>query len=89
MNTSFSVTNSDIIFVNVMVVGRQVMNVTLSGNASVEELMENVKGRLAGIDGLLTVNLRNSSQGTVAKRVLRLRKPSGGLLRAQMKGDAA
>lgn len=89
MNNSFSVTNSDIVFVNVMAVGRQVMTVTLSGNASVEQLMEDVKSRLAGIDGLLTVNLRNSSQGTAAKRVVRLRKPSGGLLRAQMKGYAA
>lgn len=89
MNSSFSVTNSDIVFVNVMAVGRQVMAVTLSGNASVAELMENLRGRLAGMDGLLTVNLRNSSQGTTAKRVFRLRKPSGGLLRAQMKGNAA
>lgn len=89
MNTSFSVTNTDVIFVNVMAVGRQVMTVTLSGNGSVEELMENIKGRLAGLDGLLTVNLRNSSQGTAAKRVLRLRRPSSGLLRAQMKGYAA
>lgn len=89
MNNSFSVTNSDIVFVNVMAVGRQVMTVTLSGNASVEQLMEDVKSRLAGMDGLLTVNLRNSSQGTAAKRVVRLRKPSGGLLRAQMKGYAA
>lgn len=89
MNNSFSVTNSDIVFVNVMAVGRQVMTVTLSGNASVEQLMEDVKRRLAGMDGLLTVNLRNSSQGTAAKRVVRLRKPSGGLLRAQMKGYAA
>lgn len=89
MNNSFSVTNSDIVFVNVMAVGRQVMTVTLSGNASVEQLMEDVKSRLEGIDGLLTVNLRNSSQGTAAKRVVRLRKPSGSLLRAQMKGYAA
>jgi len=89
MNTSFSVTNTDIVFVNVMAIGRQVMTATLSGSTSVEELMEDVKGRLAGFDGLLTVNLRNSSQGTITKRVLRLRKPSCGLLRAQMKGDAA
>ncbi|MDE5979520.1 MAG: hypothetical protein K2G84_05745 [Muribaculaceae bacterium] len=89
MNTSFSVTNSDVIFVNVMAVGRQVMTATLSGIASIEELMEDVRNRLADMDGLLTVNLRNSSQGTSAKRVLRLRKPSSGLLRAQMKGYAA
>lgn len=89
MNTSFSVTNSDVVFVNVMAFGRQLMTVTLSGNSSVDELMEAVKSLLADLDGLLTVNLRNSSQGTTAKRVLRLRKPSSGLLRAQMKGYAA
>lgn len=89
MDNSFSVKNSDTVFVNVMAIGRQVMTVTLSGNASLEELMDEVKSRLAGLDGLLTVNLRNSSQGTATKRVLRLRKPSSGLLRAQMKGYAA
>ncbi len=89
MNNSFSVKNSDVVFVNVMAIGRQVMTVTLSGNSSVEELMENVKVRLSGLDGLLTVNLRNSSQGTAAKRVLRLRRPSAGMLRAHMKGYAA
>ena len=89
MNNSFSVTNSDVIFVNVMAVGRQVMAVTLSGSTSVEELMAEVMGRLSGMEGLLTVNLRNGSQGTAAKRVLRLRRPSTGLLRSQMKGDAA
>lgn len=89
MNDSFSVANSDIIFVNVMAVGRQVMTVTLSGNNSVDDLMNEIKERLNGFDGLLTINLRNSSQGTVSKRVVRLRRQSAGLLRAQMKGYAA
>jgi hypothetical protein len=86
---NFSVSLTDKIFVNVSVLGRQVMVTTVSGKASVEELMESVKPLLAGFDGLLTVNFRNSSQGTTAKRVLRMRKPGCGLLRAQMQGYVA
>lgn len=89
MNNSFSVTNTDKIFVNVMSLGRQVLTVTISCNSSIDELMAEIKVRLSELDGLLTINLRNSSQGTFAKRVLRLRRPSSGLLRAQMKGYAA
>ncbi len=89
MNSSFSVNTNDIIFVNVTSLGRQVMSVTLSGNNSVESLMGKLRSELADLDGLLTVNLRNSSQGTTAKRVMRMRKPGAGLLRAQMQGYAA
>jgi hypothetical protein len=86
---TFSVGRNDKIFVNVSIVGRQVMTITMSGISSVEELMDSLKERLAEFDGLLTVNLRNGSQGTSAKRVMRLRKPACGLLRAQMQGYVA
>lgn len=90
METSaFSVSRSDIIFVNVTAVGRQVMTATMSGSASVDELIDNLRGQLAGHEGLLTINLRNRTQGTITKRVLRLQRPTSGLLRAQMKGYAA
>lgn len=86
---SFAVRNTDVIFVNVTSIGRQVLAVTLSGSSSEQELMTVVRSRLADVDGLLTINFRNSSQGTVAKRVVRIRKTACGLLRSQMKGDAA
>jgi hypothetical protein len=86
---SFIVEQNDVIFVNVSAFGRQITNVTLSGKSSVEELMASLRLQLANLDGLLTLNLRNRSQGTSTKVVLRLRKSSGSFLRAQMKGDAA
>lgn len=86
---SFAVNQTDVIFVNVTAIGRQVFTATLSGIASEDEVMKAVVSRLQGVDGLLTVNLRNSSQGTVAKRVVRLRRQGTGLLRAQMQGYAA
>lgn len=86
---SFAVNQTDVIFVNVTAIGRQVFAATLSGIASEEEVMKTVVSNLQGVDGLLTVNLRNSSQGTVAKRVVRLRRQGMGMLRAQMQGYAA
>lgn len=87
--SAFPVGKEDIIFVNVVSLGKTVMSTAISGKSSVEELMEALRHQLAGCDGLLTVNLRNRTQGTSTKRVLRLRKPSAGILRTQMKGYAA
>lgn len=88
MNT-FSVTVSDVVFVNVAACGRNLVSFTLKGNSSTDELMSALRGMLAGYKGLLSVNLRNSTQGTATKVVLRLNRQSVGGLRAQMQGYAA
>lgn len=87
--STFSIAPTDVVFVNVTTMGRQVFSTTLSGKSSFDEMMRSVRSSLGDRDGLLTVNFRNSSQGTSAKLTMRLRRPSASLLRAQMKGYAA
>lgn len=89
MNTILSVNQQDIVFVTVARMGKTVMQLTVSGSASFTLLMEDIRSRVENLDGLLTIDIRNRSQGTAARRVMRMRRSGMGLLRAQMQGDAA
>lgn len=85
----FRVAPQDVVFVTVTVMGRTVLSTCVTGRNSAQELIGELKGMLPGVEGILTVNMRNRSNGTVARRSVRLNKPSTGLLKAQMKGYAA
>lgn len=88
-NSTVAVNPTDIIFVTVARLGRPVMQLTVSGSDSFTALMEEIRMSVENLDGLLTIDIRNSSQGTKARRVMRLRRSGFGMLRAQMKGNAA
>lgn len=88
-NSSVVVNPSDIIFVTVARLGSPVLQMTVKGSDSFTALMEEVRLNVENLDGLLTIDIRNSSQGTKARRVMRLRRSGVGMLRAQMKGNAA
>lgn len=87
--STFSIAPTDVVFVNVTSMGQQVFTATLCGKSSFDDMMHSVRCSLGDREGLLTVNFRNSSQGTTAKLTMRLRRPSASMLRAQMKGHAA
>ena len=87
--TTFTVAANDVIFITVSELGREILTLTFCGSSSVCQLMEQLRRRLEGIEGLLTLNFRNGTQGTSVKRVLRLRRSGATILRAQMKGKAA
>lgn len=54
---------SDIIFVTVMQQGRSLTQMTISGIRSAKELMQRLRQTLHQYNGLLTIQLRNSTQG--------------------------
>ncbi|MDE7119184.1 MAG: hypothetical protein K2O10_01090 [Muribaculaceae bacterium] len=68
----FAVNCGDEIFATAVQLGRTVYNAVFTGVKSVNELLVSLTGELANFTGLVTVNLRNRTQGTVTKRVLRL-----------------
>ena len=86
---TFTVAANDVIFITVSELGREILTLTLRGSSSVCQLMEQLRRHLEGIEGLLTLNFRNGTQGTSVKRVLRLRRSGATILRSQMKGKAA
>lgn len=54
---------TDILFVSVSQQGRSLAQMTISGIRSVKELMQRLRQTLHQYSGLLTVQLRNSTQG--------------------------
>lgn len=79
-----TISPDDIIFVTVSSIGRRVASFTLSGMNSDQDIDTALRHNLADMGGLLTVDLRNRTSGTSARRVLRMR-PS----RPQMQWHAA
>lgn len=70
---------SDQIFVNAVQYGRVVLECSLTGCESVEQVLCRVRDMLENAHGLVTVNLRNRSQGWTLRRALRF-KPVASLL---------
>lgn len=54
---------SDIIFVTVLQQGRSLTQLRFSGISSLKELMQRLRQSLHQYTGLLTIQLRNSTQG--------------------------
>lgn len=65
---------SDKLFVSVVQYGRTVLDLVLAGIGSMAELMRVVKCSLGPECGLVTVNVRNGSQGWSLKRCVRLNR---------------
>lgn len=59
---------TDIIFARVSQCGRMVASLCLSGITSIQELYQRISERLGGHVGLITVQLRNGSQGWTDRR---------------------
>lgn len=65
-------TINDTIFATVSAGTSTILNRTLSGAASINDAIRIICRELAGHIGLVTVYLRNSTQGWLEKRVVRL-----------------
>lgn len=64
---------SDQIFVNAVQYGRVVLECSFTGCESVEQVLRRVKDALENAHGLVTVNLRNRSQGWTLRKALRFK----------------
>lgn len=71
----FTVNAGDEIFATAMQLGRTIYNAAFTGIRSVNDLLMALTRELAGFSGIITVNLRNRTQGTTSKRVLRVAGP--------------
>lgn len=67
-----TVNTTDILFATVISRGRTVAKITLSGMSSIADIMAELAGRLSGAKGLLTLQLRNYTQGWSSRSVLRM-----------------
>lgn len=67
-----TLTVNDTIFATVSTGSNTILNHTLSGAASINDAIRIICRELAGYIGLVTVYLRNSTQGWLEKRVVRL-----------------
>ncbi len=65
MNT---ITLNDIIFATATIRGKVAANLRLSGLASMSEVIRAVRGEIGSFSGLMTISLRNMSQGWVQQK---------------------
>ncbi|MCM1348331.1 MAG: hypothetical protein NC338_02880 [Firmicutes bacterium] len=61
---------TDIIFATVRFRGRDVLRLKLEGVSSYSEIVARVLKFVKGIRGIMTIDLRNSSQGWTSRRQL-------------------
>lgn len=73
--TDFTVNTGDEIFATAIQLGRTIYNAAFTGIRSVNDLLRALARELAGFSGIITVSLRNRTQGTTSKRVLRVAGP--------------
>lgn len=59
---------TDVIFARVSLCGRMVASLCLSGISSLSELYQHIRRELGASVGLVTVQLRNGSQGWTDRR---------------------
>lgn len=67
-----TICNSDIIYATLSQHGREIAAYRLSGVTTMGELLHQVRRAAAGLVGLVSLRLRNSSQGWTAARSLLL-----------------
>lgn len=65
--------STDTVYATVSLPGGTLVRLTLSGFASISDLMKSICGRLKGVAGLVTVEIRNSTVGWLERRSVRLR----------------
>lgn len=64
------ITINDIIFATATIQGRITANIKLSGLSSLADIISAIKRELGSFSGLLTITLRNISQGWTRQRSL-------------------
>lgn len=70
-----TVSSNDVIFATLSMGGRMIANLRLCGVSSLADIYGHVKDAMQGRHGLVTVRLRNSSQGWQHERALLVRRP--------------
>ena len=73
--SGFAMSATDEVFATALQFGRTVLDVTFSGIASLQQLVAEVVKALGAITGLVTILVRNRTQGTVTRKVVRLGVP--------------
>ena len=73
---NYSISPSDRVFVSVVQHGRTLFDRLMAGAGSVAEIMDMVQGALKDTVGLVTVNIRNASQGWSRRRTVRFNSRS-------------
>lgn len=58
-----TINTNDIIFATVIQHGRQIASFRLSGINSISDIIKSVRGMVARVPGLVTLQLRNGTQG--------------------------
>ena len=71
----FALNATDEVFATAMQFGRTVLDTTFSGIVSLRQLVAEVVKALGSVTGLVTIMVRNRTQGTVTRRVIRLGAP--------------
>lgn len=66
------ISNTDIIFATVTAGGRQISNLRLSGFTSLQQLMCHIISTIGRQMGLITLQLRNLTQGWTSRQAVRL-----------------
>ncbi|MCM1449861.1 MAG: hypothetical protein NC082_05935 [Clostridiales bacterium] len=73
------INTTDTIHATVISGGNTIVTMTMSGYSSLSELMATICHKLAGVAGLVRVELRNSTLGWLEHRMLRLRAGVSGV----------
>ena len=68
----FAMSASDEVFATVRQLGRTVLDTALSGITSLRQLIAEVLKALGAVSGLVTIMVRNRTQGTTTRRVIRI-----------------
>ena len=68
-----TITLSDIIFARATMMGREIANIRLHGISSMDDLVRRLRAELGSVFGMVTVSIRNLSQGWTQQRALILR----------------
>lgn len=55
--------SNDIIFARATVMGHELLNIRLMGVSSMEALLKRIKSELENTIGIVTINIRNLTQG--------------------------
>lgn len=68
----FAISATDEVFATALQFGRTVLDATFSGIGSLQQLIAEVVKVLGTVTGLVTIMVRNRTQGTVTRKVVRL-----------------
>lgn len=68
----FAISATDEVFATALQFGRTVLDATFSGIGSLQQLIAEVVKVLGAVTGLVTIMVRNRTQGTVTRKVVRL-----------------